>query len=97
MCINVLPNNQNFPRSTVHICCCFFMEIACVDLNDFHIMLAYAVHVCMHAKVYEYLTHVCIHVHVHTCVYVLLAPPQVLKLAALGLPPPHIEKPPTPM
>ena len=44
---------------------------------------------CMHACVYDYLTHV--------NMYFWQSPP-VLKLAALGLPPPpNIEKLPTPM
>ena len=72
-------------------------------------MFALAVHacmytrVCMHAWVHVYLTHVCAYMCMCTHVYMYFwqYPPQVLKLAALGLPPPppppNIEKLPTPM
>ena len=91
----------------------FLVEIACFDLNDFHVRMK--IYKCMHAYACACMhTCVCIHewvfismymsVHaymcmcMHMCVYVHFAIlSPILKLASLALHPPHIKKLPTPM
>ena len=69
----------------MHVCIC----CACM-----HICVCMHACVCMHTWMCEYLTHVCACMCTHAYMYFWQypLPPQVLKLAALGLPPPPILK-----
>ena len=76
--------------------------ILIIFISECIMYVAYAVHACIHACACMHgcmnIQHMCVHTYMRICTVGNTA--QVLKLAALGLPPPpppHIEELPTPM